>query len=471
MNGKAIARSRVTMPISRPDSDTLRRWDIEHLWHPFTAQADWASGMPLVIERGEGVELIDSEGNRYLDGVSSLWCNVHGHRHPTIDAAIRAQLDAIAHSTLLGLTHPTAIELARQLVERAPEGLTRVFYSDNGATAVEVALKMAFQYWRQKTNPEPERSMFVALGGAYHGDTLGDVSLGGVDRFHTMFQPLLFPVLRAPIPFCYRCPLGLKRPECGIACLDEVDRLLGVHPGKVAAVVIEPIVQGAAGIVVHPEGYLRGLREITQRHGTFLIADEVAVGFGRTGTMFACDQEEVTPDFLCLAKGITGGYLPLAATLTTEEVFSAFDATAAEGKTFQHGHTYGGNPLGAAAALATLRVFDEERTLEQLGPKIELLRERLQEFAALRHVGDIRQRGLTAGIELVLDHESKAEYPWHRQVGPRVCRRARELGLLIRPLGDVLVVMPPLSITTEQLNRMMDIIFRCVQAETEGSED
>jgi adenosylmethionine-8-amino-7-oxononanoate aminotransferase len=327
---------------------------------------------------------------------------------------------------------------------------------------------MAFQYWRQKANPEPERSMFVALGGAYHGDTLGDVSLGGVDRFHTMFRPLLFPVLRAPIPFCYRCPLGLERPGCGIACLDEVDRLLGAHPGEVAAVVIEPIVQGAAGIVVHPEGYLRGLREITRRHATLLIADEVAVGFGRTGTMFACDQEGVTPDFLCLAKGITGGYLPLAATVTTEEVFAAFNASAAEGKTFQHGHTYGGNPLGAAAALATLRVFDEERTLEHLGPKVELLRARLREFARLRHVGDIRQRGLMAGIELVLDRDSKAEYPWHQQIGARVCRRARELGLLIRPLGDVLVVMPPLSIEHDQLNRMMDIMFRSVREVTEA---
>lgn len=457
------------MPPTPPiDPETLRRWDIDHLWHPFTAQADWAKSEPLIIERGDGVELIDSDGNRYLDGVSSLWCNVHGHRHPTIDEAIRTQLDALAHSTLLGLTHPTAIELARKLVEIAPEGLTRVFYSDNGATAVEVALKLAFQYWRQKADPEPERSTFVALGGAYHGDTLGDVSLGGVDRFHLMFKPLLFPVLRAPIPFCYRCPLGLERPECGIACLEEVDRLLSAHPGTIAGVVVEPIVQGAAGIVVHPEGYLKGLREITKRHGTLLIADEVAVGFGRTGAMFASELEGVTPDVLCLAKGITGGYLPLAATLTTEDVFSAFDATAADGKTFQHGHTYGGNPLGAAAALATLRVFEEERTLEGLGPKIDLLARRLAEAKSLSHVGDVRQKGLMAGIELVLDRDSKLEYPWHRQVGPRVCRNARELGLLIRPLGDVIVVMPPLSISEEQLNRMMDVILRSIREETEG---
>ena len=450
------------------DPETLRSWDKAHLWHPFTAQADWCAGEPLIIDRGEGAELIDNEGRRYLDGVGSLWCNVHGHRHPSIDAAIRTQLDKIAHTTLLGLTHPTAILLARRLSEIAPEGLTRVFFSDDGATAVEVALKMAFQYWRQKAEPEPTRDTFVSLGGAYHGDTIGDVSLGGVDRFHAMFRPLLFPSLRAPIPYCYRCPLGLQRPGCAMACLDEVGHLLAAHPGKIAGVVIEPIVQGAAGIVTHPEGYLRGLRDLTRKHGTLLIADEVAVGFGRTGRMFASEHEGVTPDILCLAKGLTGGYLPLAATLATEEVYAAFHATAAEGKAFQHGHTYGGNPLGAAAALASLDVFEAERTLERLGPKTALLERWLERFAALPHVGDVRHRGLMAGIELVADRASKAEFPWRQQTGARICNRARDFGLLIRPLGDVLVVMPPLSITEAQLDRMLDVIFRCVREVTEG---
>ena len=353
----------------------MKTWDHQHLWHPFTPLADWAAADPLIIERAEGVYLYDTDGRRYLDGVSSLWCNVHGHRHPTLDAALREQLDKVAHTTLLGVSHPTAIALARRLTEVAPEGLTRVFFSDDGATAVEVALKMAFQYWRQKDNPEPRRTRFLALGNAYHGDTLGDVSVGGVERFHAMFGPLLFPVLRAPSPHCYRCPLGLERPECATACLNEVEKLLEAHPGEVAAVVVEPLVQGAAGMIVHPEGYLRGLRELTRKHGTLLIADEVAVGFGRTGTLFACQQEQVAPDFLCLAKGITGGYLPLAATLTTEEVYSAFFGTAADGKTFYHGHTYGGNPLGAAVALASLRVFEEEQTLARLRPKIARLTE------------------------------------------------------------------------------------------------
>ncbi len=447
-----------------PTVETLSAWDKAHLWHPFTAQADWAAADPLIIERAEGVYLFDAQGRRYLDGVGSLWCNVHGHRHPALDEALRAQLGKVAHTTLLGVSHPSAIELARRLVERAPEGLTRVFFSDDGATAVEVALKMAFQFWRQKPDgAQPRRTRFVALEGAYHGDTLGDASLGGVDRFRALFAPLLFEPLRAPIPYCYRCPLGLDRPDCGLACLAELGKLLEAHPGEVAAVVVEPIVQGAAGMVVHPEGYLLGLRELTRRHDTLLIADEVAVGFGRTGSLFACEREGVSPDFLCLAKGLTGGYLPLAATLTTEEVYAAFLATAAEGKTFYHGHTYCGNPLGAAVALASLRVFDDESTLENMPPKAALLRERLATLSALPHVGDCRQSGLIAGIELVADKATKEPFPWETQVGARVCQRARDYGLLIRPLGDVLVVMPPLAITEAQLAAMLDVMERCIR--------
>jgi len=454
------------MPIAMPPPETLAAWDKAHLWHPFTAQADWAASEVMIVDRAEGVYLFDIHGRRYLDGVSSLWCNVHGHRHPTLDAAIREQLDRVAHATLLGISHPTAIELARRLVEIAPPGLTRVFYSDDGATAVEVALKMAFQYWQQVDPPQPRRTRFVALGGAYHGDTLGDVSVGGVDRFHRMFSPLLFEALRVHSPYCYRCPLGLARPDCRTACLDEVDRVLAAHAGEVAAVVVEPLVQGAAGMIVHPEGYLQGLRALTEKHDTLLIADEVAVGFGRTGRMFACEHEQITPDFLCLAKGLTAGYLPLAATLTTERVHAAFNGTAAEQKTFQHGHTYGGNPLGAAVALANLRVFAEERTLEGLAPKIDLLRRKLAAIAELPHVGDVRQCGLIAGIELVADRATRAPFPWEHLTGARVCRLARDAGLLIRPLGDVLVVMPPLAISVEQLDWMMDTMTTCIARAT-----
>lgn len=449
-------------------ADEIRKWDKAHLWHPFTAQADWAASDPLIIERGEGCELIDSDGRRYLDGVGSLWCNVHGHRHPTLDRALRDQIDRIAHSTMLGVTHPQAAILAHELALRAPEGLSRVFFSDDGATAVEVALKMAFQYWHQKERPEPKRTRFLALGGAYHGDTIGDVSIGGVDRFHAMFSPLLFPALRAPIPYCYRCPLGLERTTCAMDCLSALENLLAEHAEEVVAVVIEPLVQGAAGMIVHPEGYLRGLREITWKHGTLLIADEVAVGFGKTGTLFACENEGVTPDFLCLAKGLTGGYMPMAATLTTEEIYAAFFATAAEEKTFQHGHTFGGNPLAAAVSLASLRVFDDEKTLENLRPKIALLASRLERFRAHRHVGDVRQKGLIAGIELVADKATKREFEWSEQVGARICRKAREKGLLIRPIADVLIVMPPLAISIEQLGRMLDVMEECLLEVTEG---
>lgn len=437
----------------------LRSLDFAHLWHPFTPLADWQASEPLIIERGEGNYLYDIQGRGYLDAVSSLWCNVHGHAHPALTRALVDQARTLAHSTLLGVAHPTAIELAAELARRAPAGLNRVFFSDDGATAVEVALKMAFQYWRQKPSPEPGRSRFLALGNSYHGDTLGDVSVGGVDRFHKMFSPLLFPTLRAPSPFCYRCPIGLQRETCGIACLKEVETLLDSHEGEVAAVIVEPIVQGAAGMIVHPDGYLKGLREITSRRGVLLIADEVAVGFGRTGTLFACEREGVVPDFLCLAKGITGGYLPLAATLTNDEIYAAFVGTAAEGKTFYHGHTYGGNPLGAAVALANLKVFEDEQTLANMGPKVEHLARWLARIEAHPLVGNVRQAGLIAGIELVADKATKEPLPWERQTGARICRRARDAGVLLRPLGDVIVVFPPLSITLEELDVILSAIL------------
>ena len=452
----------------KPDLATLRAWDIAHVWHPFTPLADWAASSPLVIESAEGNYLIDTDGNRYLDGVSSLWCNVHGHKHPALNAAIRDQLEKVAHSTLLGLTHPTAIELAHRLVELAPEGLTRVFFSDDGATAVEVALKMAFQYWRQKPDPEPKRTQFIALSDAYHGDTLGDVSIGGVDRFHTMFSPILFPALRAPSPHCYRCPLNLEQADCGMACLGELEKLLIAHRGEVVAVIVEPLVQGAAGIIVHPPGYLKGVRDLTRKYDTLLIADEVAVGFGRTGTLFACEQEDVVPDLLCLAKGLTGGYLPLAATLTNETIYAAFYGRAIDGKTFYHGHTFGGNPLGAAVALASLQVFEDEATLDNLRPKIAYLAKWLAEMAEHPAVGDVRQRGLMAGVEIVANKATKAPFPSELGLGADICRRARAHGLIIRPLGDVLVIMPPLSITIEQLETMLFAIRQSLDEALQG---
>ena len=409
---------------------------------------------PLILERGHGSTVVDIDGREYVDAVSSLWCNVHGHRHPRLDAALREQLDRVAHVTSLGSSNPTTIRLAKRLTELAPAGLKHVFFSDDGATAVEVALKMAFQYWQQRSQPRPEKTVYAALDQAYHGDTLGSVSIGGVDRFHTMFEPLLFEVLRVPAPDMYRLPAGVTAETALPYYLAALERTISQHHRRLAALVMEPLVQGAAGMIVHPPGYLRGAAEICRRYDVLLIADEVAVGFGRTGTLFACQQEGVTPDLLCLAKGLTGGYMPFAATLTTDEVWRAFLGSYADGKTFYHGHTYGGNPLGAAVALATLDVFDQEQTLARLPPKIDRLAEHLRRIAELEHVGDVRQCGLIAGIELVRDRSSKEPYPLNEKRGIEVCKWARSRGVLARPLGNVLVIVPPLSITLDELDRI-----------------
>jgi len=408
--------------------------DRRFLWHPFTQQQGWDEEDAPIIERAERCELIDVSGRHYIDGVSSLWCNVHGHRHPAIDIAIRDQMDRVSHSTMLGLTHRPAIELAKRLVEIAPPGLTRVFYSDSGSTAAEIALKMAFQYWRQQGGDGARRTRFVSLKNAYHGDTIGSVSVGGIDLFHGAYGPLLFGALHA---------------EPGDAA--DMERLLASHSGEVAAVIVEPLVQGAAGILVHPEGYLRDVRSLCDRHGAFLICDEVATGFGRTGRMFACEHEGVSPDFMCVAKGLTGGYLALAATLTTERVYEGFLGRHEEFRTFFHGHTYTGNPLACAAALATLRLFEQERTLEQLQEKIALLAELLEPVAAIPGVAEVRRRGFMCGIEL-------AGFSVADRAGHQVTLAARRRGAIVRPLGDVVVLMPPLAITTRELRRLVGIV-------------
>jgi adenosylmethionine-8-amino-7-oxononanoate aminotransferase len=446
----------------QPDREQLERWDREHVWHPFTPMQQYAAELPLIIERAEGCLLIDLDGRQYIDGVSSLWCNVHGHRVPALDDAVREQLDRVAHSTLLGVSNVPAIRLARRLVELAPPGLTRVFFSDDGATAVEVALKMAFQYWRQCPRPRPEKTRFLALGGAYHGDTLGDVSVGDLARFHELFRPLLFPTLRAPSPYCYRCPLGLERTSCRVDCVEMLEKLVREHADTLAAVVIEPLVQGAAGMITAPDGFLRRVREVTRAHDVLLIADEVAVGFGRTGSLFACSQEGVVPDFLCLAKGLTGGYLPLAATLTTEEVFAAFLGRPEEGRTFYHGHTYTGNPLGAAVALANLDLLTGG-VLQGVPERVERFRLHLEGLAELPHVGEVRQRGLLAGVELVEDRATRRPFPAALRAGARVCRLARERGVLVRPLGDVVVILPPLSIPLSLLDELCEVVADCVK--------
>jgi adenosylmethionine-8-amino-7-oxononanoate aminotransferase len=416
-----------------PSTAELAAIDRRHVWHPFTQQQGWCEDEPLIlIDHAEGTNLFDTDGNVYIDGVSSLWCNVHGHRHPAIDAAVRAQLDRVAHSTMLGLSHDPAIRLAEKLIAIAPAGLQRVFYSDSGSTAVEVALKMAFQWWAQ--HGERQRTDFVCLQNAYHGDTLGAVSVGGVELFHSLYRPLLFDSWQA---------------RAGDA--EHLDELLTAHGERIAAVIVEPLVQGAAGMLMQPPGYLRQVRELCDEHGVLLICDEVATGFGRTGLMFACDHEQVTPDLLCVGKGLTGGYLPLAATLATERVYEGFLGAFGEFKAFFHGHTYTGNPLACAAGIATLETFQRERTIERLAPKIELMRRLLEHrIATLPGVAEVRQRGLMVGIELI-------ERPPEERLGHRVTLAARRRGAIVRPLGDVVVLMPALAISDADLRRLVAI--------------
>ncbi len=444
----------------------LEEADKRYIWHPFTQMRDYQEMEPVIIERGEGAYLVDIYGRRYLDGVSSLWVIVHGHHREEIDRAIIEQVGRISHSTLLGLSNPPAIDLAKRLAEITPAGLERVFYSDNGSTGCEVALKMALQYWHHRG--QKGKTRFISFTNAYHGDTLGAVSVGGIDLFHEAYRPLLFPVLRAEAPYCYRCPLNLAWPDCGIACLKSLERIFKDYHEEAAALIIEPLVQGAAGIITQPPGFLSRVRELCTRYGVLMIADEVAVGFGRTGRLFACDHEGVRPDLMVLAKGITGGYLPLAATLTTEEVYGAFLGEHHEFKTFFHGHTYTGNPLACAAALANLEVFERDKTIERLAPKIDLLSRRLERFRGLTAVGDVRQQGFMVGIELVADKKAKGPFPPQEKTGIRVILEARKRGAIIRPLGDVIVIMPPLSITEGELEELLEVIYQSIHMVTEG---
>ena len=435
--------------------DELRELDRTLVWHAFSQMSDYDG---LIIESAKGCWLTEIDGTRYFDGASSMWCNVHGHRHPHIDQAIRNQLDRVAHVTNLGMSHPTTISLAQRLVDLAPEGLDHVFFSCDGASAVEVAMKMAYQYWRQCPVPQPTRTKFLALGNAYHGDTLGAVSVGGVSRFQAIFQQLLFPVFRGPCPEMYRLPLGIEAEQAAHFYLSQYRDIFERHSDEIVAVIVEPIVQGAAGMVIHPAGFLSGIKSLCREFGCLLIADEVAVGMGRTGKMFACEHESVSPDFLCLGKGLTGGYLPMSATLVSTQIWQSFLGEFKDSRSFLHGHTYGGNPLSAAAAHATLDIFEMEGTLDMLPTKAALLRSGLQRLSAHPEVGDVRCCGLMACIELVSDKSTKIPHPWHEQKASKICKRLLRKGLWLRPLGNVIPIIPPLSITESEVEFLVNAI-------------
>lgn len=427
------------------------------VWHPFTQMREWSREPQLTIVRGDGPYLIDDQGRRYLDGVSSLWCNVHGHNHPRLNQAIRAQLDQVAHSTFLGLSHPPAIELAENLVRVAPPGLTRVFYSDSGSAAVEIALKIAFQYWQLRGTPRPR---FLRMEHAYHGDTLGAVGVGGIELFHRIFGPLIVRSIGVPSP---TSAIGSgESPEAAMErSLAALDVAIETHGHEVGALIMEPLIQGAAGMLVHPSGYLRAVADRCRAANILLILDEVATGFGRTGAMFACEHEGVQPDILCVAKGLTGGYLPLAATLTTEAVYEAFLAERCEYKAFFHGHTFTANPLACAVAVESLAML-EESALERARDLARYLERLLREFLApLPCVGQIRQLGLMVGIEI--QSPDGKPFPADEFRGARVCEAARKYGVILRPLGDVLVWMPPFTLTRDDADLLAHATIRGIE--------
>lgn len=455
----------------QPPKLLLEKLDKKYIWHPFTQMRDWEKEPQVIIESGKGSTLTDVHGKKYIDGVSSLWVTVHGHRKKEIDAAITKQLKKIAHSTLLGLSNVPAVMLAEKLVKVAPKGLSKVFYSDSGSTAVEIALKIAFQYWQQKGPRFRRKTGFISLTEAYHGDTIGSVSVGGIDLFHRIYKPLLFQTRKIESPYCYRCTYGRTYPECRMSCLTQAERTIREYASVTAALIIEPLVQGAAGMLMQPTGYLKKIRELCTRYGILMIADEVATGFGRTGKLFACEHEDVAPDILCVAKGITGGYLPLAATLTTEDIYRGFLAEYRDMKTFFHGHTYTGNPLACAAAIENIDLFKKEKTLRKLQPKIKFLREGLEHIKKLDHVGEVRQKGFMTGIELVLSRRTKKPYPLVQKTGIRVALECRRNGLIIRPLGNVVVLMPPLMISVKELKGMIEIVYRAIKTVTETESD
>lgn len=450
-----------------PTRSQLAAWDHAYLWHPFTQMQEWLAEEPLIIVAGEGNYLIDADGRRYLDGVSSLWCNVHGHRRRELDAALRAQLDRIAHSTLLGLASEPSIVLAQRLVEITPSSLTRVFYSDAGATAVEIALKIALQYWQLRG--ETQRTQYAALTEAYHGDTLGAVSVGYSETFHRFFKPLLFPCHKLNPPHVHRWQRGMTADEALRTAIREAAALLDHKGHELAALIVEPLMQGAAGMWAQPPAYLQALRTLTRERGVLLICDEVATGFGRTGRMFAVEHAQTDPDLMCVGKGISGGYLPLAATLASEEIFQTFLGAYEDFVAFFHGHTYTGNALACAVAVANCDIFERDGVLAHVTQRAHQLQELLErDVRPLPHVGDIRQWGLMVGIELVRDRETRQPYAASERIGMRVIRQAQQQGVILRPLGNVIVLMPPLSITADEMDRLCTVTRDAIRQATDN---
>ena len=434
--------------------------DLKYIWHPYTQMKDCEILPPLLIEKAKGIKLYDPNGNFYYDTISSWWCNVHGHNHPKIKAAIKRQLDSFEHVMFAGFTHKPAIALAEKLVFITPKSLTKVFFSDNGSTAVETALKMSFQY--RRNIGERQKTGFISLDNGYHGDTLGAMSVSGVGQFNKMFSPLLFKSFRVPCPYCYRCPMKKQRPGCALECIRPLEKLLKENSHKITAMILEPMVMAAGGMIVYPKEYLRKTASLLSKYNVHLIVDEVATGFGWTGRMFACEHVGIEPDFMCLSKGITAGFLPLAATLTTEKIYSAFYDDYEKGKTFCHGHTYTANPLACAAAIASLEVFDEEDTINRINKIIPVIRQGLESFRKLKYVGDVRSIGMIGALEIVKDKESKKVFESERRIGFEIYKKGLAKNLLLRPLGNVIYLFLPLCIKQKELETVLDRCYEII---------
>jgi len=443
--------------------DSWIRRDLKYIWHPYTQMKDCRKLPPILIERAKGIKLFDNRGKYYYDTISSWWCNVHGHNHPKIKAAIRKQMDALEHVLFAGFTHKPAILLAEKLISISPKDLTKVFFSDNGSTAVETALKMSFQYW--SNIGKKRKKKFVSLDYAYHGDTIGGMSVSGVDLFNEVFSPLFFSSYRIPSPYCYRCPMKKERPSCGLECLRPLEKLLKEKNGEIAAMILEPLILAAGGMITYPAEYLKKARELTQKYGVHLILDEVATGFGRTGKMFACEHAAVQPDFMCLSKGITAGYMPLAATLTTDKIYKAFYGDHKKRKTFYHGHTYTANPISCAAALASLDIFKEEGTLKKVNKIIPEFHRRLEGFRVLPCVGDVRRIGMIGALELVKDKKTKEPFSSKARIGIKVYTEGLKRNLILRPLGDIIYLYLPLCVTKKEIDYVLKETYAIIKGE------
>ncbi len=447
--------------------EQLSKIDLQYIWHPCSQMKDYETLPPIVIDHGKGVYLYDKNGKRYLDVVSSWWCNLLGHCNEKISARMKQQLDKLEHVIFANFTHEPAIQLCERLVQILPKGLCKFNFSDNGSAAIECALKMAFQYQYQTGHPEKKR--FMALSEGYHGETIGALSVGGLDLYAEIYKPMLMDIVRVEAPDCYRCPYGECRDTCQCECFQQAEEALSKYGQEIAAFIMEPLVQGSAGMRIYPPLYLKKLREACDRYGVLLIADEIATGFGRTGKLFACDHAGITPDILCMSKGLTGGYLPMAITVTTQEIYDAFYDDYNKGKAFMHSHTYSGNPLACSAALAVQDILEEEQILEHAAQRADYLHEQLMNALGDHpNVGEIRHIGLINGIELVADRKTKTPFPSEDRVGYQIYKRALREGVIFRPLGDVIYFNPPLIIKEEEIDEAVAV---CKKVITETLND